>query len=247
MMEIKIFQVNMDRDTDRVCFESLDILKKRHGKTDVDASIYDLVYSGQVEAGKLEDVYRIFNNDHPEGYTARSLSVSDVVQVVKAENKEPGFYFCNSIGFQKIPFDADKAENGLEKKKTLKVVLVEPGKAAKEAEIGADLASLQKAVGGYIERFCPFPDACIVCNEEGKFNGMIPNRAIRGEDGDIMDVIFGTFFICAAGERDFISLTPEQITAYKEKFKRPERVVSINGSLMVIPYDAPAEMKEGTK
>ena len=51
----------------------------------------------------------------------------------------------------------------------MEVVMVEPGKEARLAEIGADLKSLQTAVGGYIEAAYFFDDpVALICNEEGK-------------------------------------------------------------------------------
>ena len=61
----------------------------------------------------------------------------------------------------------------------IKVVLVEPGKLARVAEIGTELEDLQRAVQGLIETYYPFEEeVCIVCNDEGKINGMKLNRAI---------------------------------------------------------------------
>ena len=64
----------------------------------------------------------------------------------------------------------------------MEVLLVEPGKEARIAEIGGDLKSLQAAVGGYIEATYPFDDpVALVCNDEGKIMQMPLNRALRGE------------------------------------------------------------------
>ena len=61
----------------------------------------------------------------------------------------------------------------MENEKKIKVVLLEPGKLARAAEIDASLAGMQKTVGGLIEPFYPFEEqVCIVCNEESKINGM---------------------------------------------------------------------------
>ena len=50
----------------------------------------------------------------------------------------------------------------------MEVLLVEPGKEARIAEIGSDLKSLQAAVGGYIEAAYFFDDpVALICNEEG--------------------------------------------------------------------------------
>ena len=56
----------------------------------------------------------------------------------------------------------------------IKVVLLEPDKEAKIAEIETTLESMQHLVGdGFIEAFYPFEEeVCIVCNDEGKINGL---------------------------------------------------------------------------
>lgn len=46
----------------------------------------------------------------------------------------------------------------MENEKKIKVVLLEPGKLARAAEIDASLAGMQKVVGGLIEPFYPFED-----------------------------------------------------------------------------------------
>ena len=72
------------------------------------------------------------------------------------------------------------------KEDKIKVVLCEPGKVARVAEISNTLADLQKTVKGDIEQFCPYEEAvAIICNEEGKFNGMMPNRAIYSEPQEL--------------------------------------------------------------
>ena len=87
------------------------------------------------------------------------------------------------------------------------MVLCEPGKVARVAEIGTELSDLQRVVGGLIEPYYPFEEqVCIVCNDEGKYNGMRPCRAIYGENREMMDIIFGPFFICDCSTPYFGSL-----------------------------------------
>lgn len=179
MMTVDIYQIDMDRDNERVCFMSLDSLPNRQNPTEIDSSIYDAVYHGDVEANNLEDVYRIFNLEHPENYRGRSLSVSDVV-VVSAEDGEQKAYYCDSFGFKEVKFNMEMAKEM--QKDTMKVVLLEPGKMAKVVEMGTSLEAMQQAVGGMIEAYYPFAEeVCIVCNEEGKINGMPLNRAVYAE------------------------------------------------------------------
>ena len=65
------------------------------------------------------------------------------------------------------------------KNEKIKVLLFKPGEYAKTVEIDDTLEGMQEAVGGWIEEYMPFEDdVAIVCNEEGKINGLPPNRAI---------------------------------------------------------------------
>lgn len=101
-MKIRIYQINLGRDLNHVCFIGLDRLAHYQGSADVDSSLYDKVYEGEVDSHDPEDVYRIFNLDHPEGYTGHSLSVSDVIEVIG--ERESTFHFCDLCGFRMIPF-----------------------------------------------------------------------------------------------------------------------------------------------
>ena len=125
----------------------------------------------------------------------------------------------------------------MDENKTIRVVYVEPGKVAQVIDLGTELEDLQTAVGGNIEPFYPFDEAvAIVCNDEGKYNGMLPNRAVYGENGEIIDVIFGSFFICDCSGESFGSLSEEQINVYKRKFQNPERFFQVNNKIIAVPY-----------
>jgi hypothetical protein len=101
---------------------------------------------------------------------------------------------------------------------TLRVLRVEPGNAPEEKVIGADLESLQAEVAGLIECVYMDDDIILVCNEEGKLNGMKLNRRL----GD--DIICGPFFLVSDdGEGDFASLNDRQMDALKERFAQPEQ------------------------
>lgn len=238
-MDIAIYQVNMGRDHNRVAFQSIDELERFQGSSEIESEIYDKVFEGEVSCENLEDVYRMFNLDHPKGYKGRSLSVSDVVEVIGADG-ESTYNFCDSIGFQKVSFDPDLTAELKEEK--IKVVLCEPGKVARVMEITNTLEGLQATVKGDIEAFYPFEEAvCIVCNEEGKFNGCAPNRAVYGENKEILDVIFGTFFICDCSGQNFGSLDREQLERFAKQFRLPEKLISVNGKILSVPYNPQPE------
>ena len=97
--------------------------------------------------------------------------------------------------------------------KMLRILKIEPGQAPQVKEIQNDLASLQAEVGGLIECIS-FPNGCVaVCNEEGKLNGMPPNRRLGA------DIICGPFFICDTTRNgNFTSLGKSKIAEYSQLF-----------------------------
>ena len=112
------------------------------------------------------------------------------------------------------------------------VIIVEPEKMARKAVIDGNLESLQKVVGGHIEAIYPYEDpVAIVCNEEGKLNGLPLNR--RLED---YDIIAGTFLVCGLGEEDFASLSPELADKYLKKFEDPEVFMRMGKRILSIPF-----------
>lgn len=393
-MNITIYQVNMNRDTNRVAFANLEHLKKHQGNTVIDSAIYDKVFEGDVDCADLEDVYQMFNLNHPKDYLGRSLSVSDIVEVKDAVEiigivELPGgeehrfcdfaeytayqdvlrdqgaeftahdcigmnltkniseFYFCDSVGFEKIDFEPELASRI--ERELLRVVLCEPGKLARITDIPAAFRPQQAIVGGHLHTYKPYNDGTvIVYNEEGVLDGLPDNRAVRepekveemtyhemrarfcaaereaerehltgyivfsqdsfdkpyseasrtyavssdnkafqpnmggysifgsaidgsdplvrlesymadekgGEDGwkvercymkeparKIMEVISGTFFICATNGEEFSSLSDDQARKYLELFKLPDQIFREGGSIEAIPFK-PAEKEQ---
>ena len=74
----------------------------------------------------------------------------------------------------------------VEPEEKISVVLVEPNKYPEVVEIEDTLEAMQKIVGGYIEQYMPFDDeVAIICNDEGKLNGLPLNRAIYSEPENV--------------------------------------------------------------
>ena len=123
-------------------------------------------------------------------------------------------------------------------KKSMDVLIVEPEKSPRMANITGDLNSLQQVVGGYIEAVYPYDDpVAIVCHEEGKLIGLPLNRKL--ED---YDIIAGTFIVCGLGEEDFDSLTPELAEKYREKFADPEIFMKMGNHIVAIPIKPKDEL-----
>ena len=240
-MKIRIYQVNLGRDEKRVAFMGLDEREHFLESSELDSSIYDCVFSGEVDCNGLEDVFQKFNIDHPEGYKGRSLSVSDVVEIVDAEGADKGFYYCDNIGFSKVEFDPEEAEPYKDEK--IKVLMVEPGKKAYEKEIGTSLEEMYAALDcECIQTFYPYEDlVVIVCDDEGKINGGRPNRAVYGEDGKMMDIICGKVFIADCSTSSFKSLPDDMMAKYKKQFLLPERFCRINGEILAVKFDPARE------
>lgn len=125
----------------------------------------------------------------------------------------------------------------------MKIVLVEPGKPSRAAEIDGSLASMQQLVGGAIQAVYPWEDrAALVCNDEGKLIGLPLNRAI--ED---YDVIAGTFFICGLGEDNFTGLTEQQLERYQKMFECPEKFLRTPEGLICLRCVAGPETAKAHK
>ena len=102
--------------------------------------------------------------------------------------------------------------------RNLRCLYVEENSLPKEVIIPNNLKSKQEKVKGYIEYTHLLDDdsVAIICNEEGKLNGMGPNRDIG------YDIIYGPFLIvreCSEDGEDR-SLSDEQISKYKKVFDK---------------------------
>lgn len=100
----------------------------------------------------------------------------------------------------------------------MKVLIVEPGKHPRKADIEHTLESLQTIVDGYIEITYPWKDAVgLVCNDEGLLRQLPFNRLVAPGSG-----IFGTFFLCGLGEEDLTDLPDDMADKYMKVLYNPE-------------------------
>ena len=125
----------------------------------------------------------------------------------------------------------------------MRIIIVEGGKRPYEAELEHDLESMRRCVGGTIEAVYEpgGRNAALICNDEGKLLNLPLNRALRDEEGEIYDVIVGTFFVCGAppDSESFASLTDEQVNYWMERFAKPEFFARVNGQIICIPVEEP--------
>lgn len=113
----------------------------------------------------------------------------------------------------------------------MQILVVEPKKRPYLQNIEGSLESMQAVVGGLIEPVYD-GDCAIVVNEEGKISNLPFNRALI-EGKKIIDLLFGTLFVCGVGEENFTDIPKDKIAHYEQKFGFLERMVRHNGELYV--------------
>lgn len=122
------------------------------------------------------------------------------------------------------------------KENRIKVLKVEPLEKPTVCYLENKLEALQEAVSidaeyvGLIEIIDIDERTCILCNEEGKLIGLMPNRRL----GD--DIICGIFYVTGQNEEgDLTSLTDEEIRHYSEMFDGVEYFMQgDNGKIIVL-------------
>ena len=87
----------------------------------------------------------------------------------------------------------------------MKVVIKEPGQKPRITEIENNLSALQAAVGGYIETVTLAEDCCIICNEEGRLQGLPYNLTFGGMS------FVGTVLFVGVAEDEFADLSERKI------------------------------------
>ena len=118
----------------------------------------------------------------------------------------------------------------------MRVLIVEPGKYPREADIEHTLKAEQAVVGGTIEAVYPWQDnACIVCNDNGIAENLPLNRMLND-----YDIIHGTFFICGLTRDDFTDLSPKQIKHYEEMYHSPQ-LFFMMGRTLCVEHTTPEE------
>ena len=122
----------------------------------------------------------------------------------------------------------------------MRILIVEPQQKPTVKEIENTLTALQEVVGGTIQALYPFAEpVALICNDEGKLLGLPMNRGLKNEDGQLYDVVCGTFFLCGLSEDSFASLTVKQVERFMQMFAVPELFLKISGGLFALP------MKDG--
>lgn len=98
-----IYQLKRDDATTDIRFMNSDYLKSKGVEPQYEN--YELIYTGALADGgsqidKLEDLYRIFNIEHPQDFTGHSLSISDIVALKQAG--VVSYHYVDSVGYKEL-------------------------------------------------------------------------------------------------------------------------------------------------
>ena len=98
-----IYQLKSDDATADIRFMNSEYLQKKGIEPQYEN--YELVYTGALtkdgnQIEKLEDLYRIFNVEHPHDFSGHSLSVSDIVALKQAG--VVSYHYVDSIGYKEL-------------------------------------------------------------------------------------------------------------------------------------------------
>lgn len=121
----------------------------------------------------------------------------------------------------------------------MRILLVEPERRPEVREIDDSLNAMQDIVGGLIQSIYLDDAVALVCNDEGRLMNLPANRSLRDKDGQIYDIVCGTFFLCGAppDSDHFTSLTPEQVERYRKWFYTPEMFWGMDGRIVCLPLE----------
>ena len=123
----------------------------------------------------------------------------------------------------------------------MKVLIVEPGKRPRKADIAHTLESMQAIVDGCIEITYHWKDAVgLVCNDEGLLRQLPFNRLVAPGSG-----IFGTFFLCGLGEEDLTDLPDDMADKYLKLLYQPQLLLQTTDGACILPLVDIEEVNDG--
>lgn len=122
----------------------------------------------------------------------------------------------------------------------MKILIFEPYKYPRKADIPHTLRCMQETVGGDIQAIYPWDDPlALVCDDEALLKDSEFNRFIYPNV-----FIFGTFFLCGIGEEDFTDLSDKLMEKYAEMLRRPQILVQTPDGITAMQVDAVIEVPD---
>ena len=99
-LSVKLYQIIPEEANRDILFEEYEVVRAAF-KERSPSEIYQNVCDGQLDVKSPEEIFYIFNCNHPSGYTGRSMSVSDIV-VFEYSTGAKTVFFCARFGFKII-------------------------------------------------------------------------------------------------------------------------------------------------
>jgi len=114
------------------------------------------------------------------------------------------------------------------------VLIVEPGKAPRPAEIEDTVEAAEKLLGGTVQVGFFVRQKALLMDMEDK-RGLAPNRRIPGTK----EVINGTFLLCGIPEDGcgLAPLTPLQQKEFQDTFSEPGEFMTVGSTVFSAPDD----------
>lgn len=97
----------------------------------------------------------------------------------------------------------------------MRVLFKDVGNPVRSMVIPNELGVMQQLVDGYIETITLLDDLVIICNEEGRINGMKKNFRIDA----LNDFVFGPALFVGADGEEFCSIKEEHEKLIKDFFE----------------------------
>lgn len=102
----------------------------------------------------------------------------------------------------------------------IKVLVCRVGQPPVVEEIVDSLEASQKIVGGYIESWAMGGRLSLICNGEGRFIGLKPNRPVRADHWTGAEIVRGDFFLVSGdGDGGFASLSDAEIADWSKRLE----------------------------
>lgn len=101
--KVRIYQIDPIEST--YAFREYSYVRSM-GRMAPPAELYKVVFDGQLGTTQLDDIFTIFNINHPKDYNGRSLSMSDIIELY--DDRGSRFFYCDTASFRKIRFKPTK-------------------------------------------------------------------------------------------------------------------------------------------
>lgn len=127
-------------------------------------------------------------------------------------------YKENKAYSEDVTAEVEKIVSDFEESRKITVVIVEQGKEPYVSKIMNSCDDFDRITEGRATSTTDddLSDMAIICNENKGISKLRMNRIIRTDRHG--DYIMGTFVVVGIGEKDFVSLTDEQIEKVKTRF-----------------------------